>query len=106
MTSRTAHVRMPTPSTMKVARRCLRVMSHRPGLRQVGRGQRALANAISFLRFPLVPDAPVLEGIGDVRRHVALVVLDEHRVGEQAAGGVELAFHYCALALAKEVRED
>ena len=58
------------------------------------------------LALPSLPDALLLEGLGDFGGHVVLVVLGEHGVGKEAAGGIELAFGHHALALAEEIGKD
>ena len=55
------------------------------------------------LGLAVLPDALLLEGLGDFGGHVVLVVLGEHGVGEEAARRHRAAFGHHALALAEEV---
>ncbi len=58
------------------------------------------------LGLAVVPDALLLEGLGDFGGHVVLVVLGKHGVGNKSAGGIELALGHHALALAEEIGKD
>src|SRR5699024_7872087 len=55
---------------------------------------------------PVLPEALLLERLGDLGRHVVLVVLGEHAVGTENPTRFEFALGHHALALAEEVRED
>src|SRR3954467_11703191 len=51
----------------------------------------------------VLPVALLLQRIGDVLRHIGLVVLGEHRIGLEYAAGVERAFGHHALPFAEQV---
>ena len=47
--------------------------------------------------------ALLLQGVGDLLRHVGLVVLGEHAVGLERAGRLERAFGHHALPFAEQI---
>src|SRR5262245_1071994 len=59
----------------------------------------------TVLGLGVLPQALLLQSLLDLGGHVPLVVLGEHTVGDEAAGGIELTFRHHALALAEEVGE-
>src|SRR5262245_23794906 len=58
------------------------------------------------LRGPTLPDALLLERLGDFGGHVGLVMLGEHGIGQKASRGIERALGDDALSLAEEVRQN
>ncbi len=60
----------------------------------------------ALLAVIVLPVALLLQGIGDVLRHVGLVVLGEHGVGAEHARRIERAFGDDALPLAEQIRQD
>src|SRR5687768_4542150 len=57
------------------------------------------------LAFGLLPAARFLQRLGDLRRHVGLVVLGQHLACDELAAVVERAFDDHALAFAEQVRQ-
>src|SRR5215217_1094910 len=53
-----------------------------------------------------LPMALLFQGIGNLARHVGLVVAGQHGVGLEHARGVQHAFRHDPLTLAEEVRQD
>ena len=66
-----------------------------------GRGRGAGLGAVIVL-----PVALLLQGVGDLLRHVGLVMLGQHGVGLEHAGGIERAFGDDALPFAEQVRQN
>ena len=56
-----------------------------------------------FLPVVVLPVPLLLEAVGDLARHVVLVVLGEHAVGLEGAGLVERAFGHHALPFAEQI---
>src|SRR5688572_32849361 len=53
-----------------------------------------------------LPMALLLQGIGNLARHVGFVVAGQHGIGLEQARGVQHPFRHYPLTLAKEVRQD
>ena len=56
-----------------------------------------------FLPVVVLPVSLLLETVGDLARHVILVVLGEHAVGLEGAGLIERAFGHHALPFAEQI---
>src|SRR5262245_19901848 len=53
-----------------------------------------------------LPVALLFQRLGDLGRHVGLIVLSKHRVGQETAGLIEYTFGDHALAFAEKIRQD
>src|SRR5262245_45147130 len=53
-----------------------------------------------------LPVALLFQRLGDLGRHVGLIVLSKHRVGQETAGLIEYAFGNHTLAFAEKIRQD
>src|SRR5258707_12494817 len=67
---------------------------------------RPLRGTAGLLLVIVLPMALLLERVGDLFRHVGLVVLGEHGVGLEQAVAIERAFRHPALPFAKKVGEN
>src|ERR1700689_360038 len=67
---------------------------------------RRLCLGIRLLAVFVVPEALLLQRVRKVPRHVVLVVLGQHGVGPEHAGGVERALGDDALTFAKQIGEN
>src|SRR5262249_31729480 len=87
---------------------CLPVSSLPPPLARVREEVTALLHdRAGLLASVLVPPMPLLlEGIGNLLRHVIFVVLGEHVVGLEHAVAVERAFRHNTLPFAEQVWQD
>src|SRR5947209_12475970 len=66
----------------------------------------ALPDRAPIRRRGLLPVSLFLQGLDDLARHVVLVMLGQHRVGDEGAAGIDMAFGDHPLAFAEQVRHD
>src|SRR6201993_5235351 len=65
----------------------------------------ALCDGAELAFVIVLPVALLLQSVGDVLRHIGLVVLGEHAVGSKCTGRIESAFGDHALPFAEKIRQ-
>src|SRR3954447_26933017 len=89
--------RSPVPDLPRQARRA------EQHCRSGGSLRPALAPGACLLLVLVLPMALLLQAVGDLLRHVGLVVLGQHAIGTKSAGRIEGAFGNDPLSLAEQV---